>query len=166
MIIQQFHLQKVILQEVPMTFELGKPMNLGPGRRNTGLEYNIGSLKFLTSLEYRFDIVAKLKGAVFADAGNIWDITNSSFVDREAKFNGISSLSDFAIGTGFGVRYDLNFLILRFDIGFKTHEPYLKKISGLAIIIFQVPYTILELTTLFKEILERLKRIRKLLVFF
>jgi len=100
---------------------------LGPGRRNTGLEYNIGSLKFLTSLEYRFDIVAKLKGAVFADAGNIWDITNSSFVDREAKFNGISSLSDFAIGTGFGVRYDLNFLILRFDIGFKTHEPYLKE---------------------------------------
>ena len=62
---------------------------LGPGRRNTGLEYNIGSLKFLTSLEYRFDIVAKLKGAVFADAGNIWDITNSSFVDSEAKFKGL-----------------------------------------------------------------------------
>jgi outer membrane protein assembly factor BamA len=100
---------------------------LGPGRRNTGLEYNIGSLKFLTSLEYRFDIVAKLKGAVFADAGNIWDITNSSFVDSEAKFNGFSSLGDFAVGTGFGVRYDLNFLILRFDIGFKTHEPYLKE---------------------------------------
>jgi len=91
---------------------------LGPGRRNTGLEYNIGSLKFLTSLEYRFDIVAKLKGAIFADAGNIWDITNSSFVDREAKFNGISSLRDFAIGTGFGVRYDLNFLILRFNYPF------------------------------------------------
>lgn len=100
---------------------------LGPGRRNTGLEYNIGSLKFLTSLEYRFDIVAKLKGAIFADAGNIWDITNSSFVDSEAKFNGFSSLGDFAVGTGFGVRYDLNFLILRFDVGFKTHEPYLKE---------------------------------------
>lgn len=100
---------------------------LGPGRRNTGLEYNIGSLKFLTSIEYRFDIVAKLKGAVFADAGNIWDITNSSFVDSEAKFNGLSSFNDFAVGTGFGVRYDLNFLIFRFDIGFKTHEPYLKE---------------------------------------
>ena len=49
--------------------------DLGPGRRNTGLEYNVGSLKFLTSLEFRFDIVGKLKGAVFADAGNIWDIT-------------------------------------------------------------------------------------------
>ena len=100
---------------------------LGPGRRNTGLEYNIGSLKFLTSLEYRFDIVAKLKGAIFADAGNIWDISNSSFVDSEAKFNGFSSLSDFAVGTGFGVRYDFNFLIIRFDVGFKTHEPYLKE---------------------------------------
>ena len=100
---------------------------LGPGRRNTGLEYNIGSLKFLMSIEYRFDIVAKLKGAVFADAGNIWDITNSSFVDSEAKFNGLLSFNDFAVGTGFGVRYDLNFLIFRFDIGFKTHEPYLKE---------------------------------------
>jgi hypothetical protein len=98
---------------------------LGPGRRNTGLEYNVGSLKFLTSLEYRFDIIANLKGAVFADAGNIWDITNSSFVDSEAKFNGFSSLGDFAIGTGFGARLDFNFLILRFDVGFKTHEPYL-----------------------------------------
>jgi outer membrane translocation and assembly module TamA len=98
---------------------------LGPGRRNTGLEYNIGSLKFLTSLEYRFDIVANLKGAVFADAGNIWDITNSSFVDSEAKFNGLDSLSDIAIGTGFGARLDFNFLILRLDVGFKTHEPYL-----------------------------------------
>ena len=98
---------------------------LGPGKRNTGLEYNIGSLKFLTSLEYRFDIVANLKGAIFADAGNIWDVSNSSFVDDEARFNIKSSLSDIAIGTGFGARLDFNFLILRFDVGFKTHEPYL-----------------------------------------
>ena len=99
--------------------------DLGPGRRNTGLEYNVGSLKFLSSIEFRFDIVGKLKGAVFADAGNIWDITNSSFVDDKAKFNGFSSFNDFAMGTGFGTRLDFNFLILRFDVGFKTHEPYL-----------------------------------------
>jgi len=29
------------------------------------------------------------------------------------------------MGTGFGTRLDFNFLILRFDVGFKTHEPYL-----------------------------------------
>ena len=98
---------------------------LGPGSRNTGLEYNVGSLKFLTSAEYRFDVVSKLKGAVFIDAGNIWDITGSSFVDDESKFSDLSSLEDIAIGSGFGARLDFNFLVLRFDIGFKTYEPYL-----------------------------------------
>lgn len=98
---------------------------LGPGSRNTGLEFNVGSLKFLTSAEYRFDVISKLKGAIFIDAGNIWDITGSSFVDDDAKFNNLSSLEDMAIGSGFGARLDFNFLILRLDIGFKTYEPYL-----------------------------------------
>jgi outer membrane translocation and assembly module TamA len=98
---------------------------LGPGRRNSGLEFNVGSLKFLTSAEYRFNVVGKLKGALFVDAGNIWDITGATFVDEEAKFNGLSSLKDIAIGSGIGARVDFNFLILRFDIGFKTYEPYL-----------------------------------------
>ena len=65
--------------------------DLGPGNRNSGLEYNIGSLKFLTSAEYRFDLFGSLKGALFVDAGNIWDITNSIFAEDEAKFNGINS---------------------------------------------------------------------------
>jgi len=98
---------------------------LGPGIRQTGLEYNIGSFKFLTSAEYRFDVFSKLKGALFLDAGNIWDITGSSFVDSEAKFTGLNSLKDIAIGSGFGARVDFGFLILRFDVGFKTYEPYL-----------------------------------------
>ncbi|WP_298879143.1 BamA/TamA family outer membrane protein [uncultured Polaribacter sp.] len=98
---------------------------LGPGSRNTGLEFNVGSLKLLTSAEYRFNVVSKLKGALFIDAGNIWDITGSSFVDEKSKFNNLSSLKDIAIGSGFGTRLDFSFLILRFDVGFKTYEPYL-----------------------------------------
>ncbi|MCL7753749.1 BamA/TamA family outer membrane protein [Polaribacter sp. Z022] len=98
---------------------------LGPGSRNTGLEFNVGSLKLLTSAEYRFNVVSKLKGALFIDAGNIWDITGSSFVDEKSKFNNFSSLKDIAIGSGFGARLDFSFLILRFDVGFKTYEPYL-----------------------------------------
>ena len=98
---------------------------LGPGSRNTGLEFNVGSLKFLTSAEYRFDVVSKLKGALFIDAGNIWDITGSKFVDDDAKFTDSSSLKDIAIGSGFGARLDFSFLILRLDVGFKTYEPYL-----------------------------------------
>jgi len=99
---------------------------LGPGSRNSGLEFNVGSFKFLTSAEYRFNLVSSLKGALFLDAGNIWDISGSEFVDEDAKFKNISSLKDVAIGSGFGVRYDLNFFVLRLDVGFKTYEPYLK----------------------------------------
>ncbi len=99
--------------------------DLGPGSTSPGLEYNVGNFKFLTSLEYRFDLIGKLKGALFIDAGNIWDITNSSFIDSKAKFSGLQSLKQIAVGSGFGVRYDFNFLVLRLDIGFKTHEPYL-----------------------------------------
>ena len=100
--------------------------DLGPGRRNSGLEYNIGSLKFLTSIEYRFDMFGSLKGALFVDAGNIWDITNSIFVEEKSKFNGINSIKDIAVGSGFGLRYDFNFLVFRLDLGFKMHEPYLE----------------------------------------
>ncbi len=99
--------------------------DLGPGRRLPGLEYNIGSLKFLTSFEYRFDIAGNLKSAIFMDAGNIWDITNSSLVDEESRFSGLKSLTDMAVGTGFGVRYDFKFLVARLDLGFKVREPYL-----------------------------------------
>ncbi|MBL4606105.1 MAG: BamA/TamA family outer membrane protein [Flavobacteriaceae bacterium] len=100
--------------------------DLGPGTRNSGLEYNIGSLKFLTSAEYRFNLFGSLKGAFFIDAGNIWDITNSIFAEDEAKFDGFKSLNDIAVGSGFGLRYDFSFLVFRLDLGFKTREPYLR----------------------------------------
>lgn len=99
--------------------------DLGPGGRNSGLEFNIGSFKFLTSVEYRFDVVSRLKGALFIDAGNIWDISGSSFVEEDAKLTSFSSLKNIAVGSGFGARLDFNFLILRLDVGFKTYEPYL-----------------------------------------
>lgn len=98
---------------------------LGPGSRNTGLEYNVGSFKFLSSAEYRFDVFSRLKGALFVDAGNIWDISGSSLVDEDSKFTGFDSLKDIAVGSGFGARLDFSFLIVRLDIGFKTYEPYL-----------------------------------------
>jgi len=104
-----------------------KTYDLGPGSSKTGLEYNVGNFKFITSLEYRFDITNSLKGALFIDAGNIWDITNSKLTTPNEKFLGLKSLKNIAIGSGFGVRYDFNFLVLRLDLGFKTYEPYLEQ---------------------------------------
>lgn len=102
-----------------------KTYELGPGSTAPGLEYNVGNFKFLTSLEYRFDLISNLKGALFIDAGNIWELTDSKFVDSKAKLDGFDALKQIAVGSGFGARYDFNFLVLRLDIGFKTHEPYL-----------------------------------------
>ena len=33
-------------------------------------------------------------------------------------------LKDIALGTGFGLRYDMQFLVLRFDVGIALHLPY------------------------------------------
>ena len=99
--------------------------DLGPGSSKSGLEYNVGNLKFISSLEYRFKIINSIKGALFVDAGNIWDISNSNVTTSEAKFSGLNSIKDIAIGSGFGLRYDLSFILLRLDLGFKTYEPYL-----------------------------------------
>ena len=111
----------------PNDLRAWKIYDLGPGSTQSGLEFNVGNLKFISSLEYRFKIINSVKGALFIDAGNIWDITNSSVTTSEARFNGIDSLKDIAIGSGFGVRYDLSFILIRLDLGFKTYEPYLPK---------------------------------------
>ena len=101
-----------------------KIYDIGPGSIRNGLEYNVGSLKILSSLEYRFKIINSVKGALFVDAGNIWDITKTDLIEDKGKFKGIKSLNQIAVGTGFGIRYDFNFLVIRLDLGFKTYEPY------------------------------------------
>ena len=101
--------------------------DLGPGSELSSLEFNVGSLKLTSNLEYRFKLINNLNGALFIDAGNIWDITNSPLSSSGAKFDSFSSIKDIAIGSGFGARYDFGFLIFRLDLGFKTYEPYISE---------------------------------------
>lgn len=103
-----------------------KTYELGPGSSNSGLEFNIGNFKLLSSLEYRFKVFNSIHGAIFMDAGNIWNLSNaSSTASEEEIFSGFKSLESTAIGSGAGIRYDFNFLVLRLDLAFKTFEPYL-----------------------------------------
>ncbi|MDG3580757.1 BamA/TamA family outer membrane protein [Galbibacter pacificus] len=103
-----------------------QPYSLGPGRTDNINDFNEANLKLAFNLEYRFNLIGDFKGALFADAGNIWNFLDD--VDDEAAvFEGISSLSEIALGTGFGIRYDFNFFVLRFDIGFKTYDPSYQK---------------------------------------
>ncbi|MPT36084.1 MAG: outer membrane protein assembly factor, partial [Flavobacterium sp.] len=69
-----------------------------------------------------FNIFNKLNGALFADAGNIWNVFDN-VTDEESVFEGFKSLQDLALGTGIGFRYDLNFFVIRLDVGFKTYNP-------------------------------------------
>ena len=96
--------------------------NLGPGSTASTNEFNEANLKIHLSTEYRFPVTGSFLGAIFVDAGNIWNVLDD-IDDPRATFTGIKSLKDIAIGTGFGLRYDFNFFVLRGDIGFKTYDP-------------------------------------------
>ena len=99
---------------------------LGPGSSNNFNEFNEANFKLSFNLEYRFPIIRKIKGALFVDAGNIWNILDD--VDDPAfRFDGLKDLNEIAVGTGFGLRYDFNFFVFRLDTGFKTHNPALSK---------------------------------------
>ena len=96
--------------------------NLGPGSTSSNNEFNEANLKLAFSMEYRYNIFGNLNGALFVDAGNIWNVLDE-VEDPDATFIGLKSFEDTAVGAGFGLRYDFSFFILRFDIGFKAHDP-------------------------------------------
>ena len=100
---------------------------LGPGATPPDtIRYSIlrsgGDFKLETNFEYRFPIYKIVKGAVFVDAGNIWVFHDPA--TREV-FKLKKVLSEFAVGTGFGIRFDASFFILRFDLAIPLRKPWL-----------------------------------------
>ncbi|MEJ8757260.1 BamA/TamA family outer membrane protein [Pontibacter sp. H259] len=87
-----------------------------------------GEIKLEGNIEYRFPLAGFFKGAVFLDAGNIWllkdEINEEGDIDREGgKFESSQFLSQLAIGTGVGLRVDVEFFVLRFDLGIPVKNP-------------------------------------------
>ena len=109
--------------------------SLGPGsyRSDAGNTYSYmdqtGNLKFEANVEYRFNLLGNLNGAIFLDAGNIW-LLKDDIARPGGKF-GLSKLGkEIALGTGAGLRYDLSFLVIRLDAGIGLHAPYETSKSG------------------------------------
>lgn len=100
--------------------------SLGPGSGNSVLDYNEANFKLTFNLEYRFPIMGAFKGAVFTDAGNIWNVFDDTSFE-EFKFKSFSSLQDIGISSGIGFRYDFGFFVFRLDIGNKTYNPALER---------------------------------------
>lgn len=81
-----------------------------------------GDMKFLANLEYRPRLFGNLYGAVFLDAGNVWKMHDD--YRTGGKFQMKNALKEMALGTGIGVRYDMDFLVIRLDWGIGLHLPY------------------------------------------
>ncbi|CAH8281715.1 surface antigen-like variable number repeat protein [Mariniflexile fucanivorans] len=96
--------------------------SLGPGSSESSNEFNEANLKLALSVEQRFNIFGSLNGAIFVDAGNIWNVLDD-VTDENSTFTSFKSLKDIALGSGLGLRYDFSFFVFRFDIGFKTYDP-------------------------------------------
>ena len=89
-----------------------------------------GDMKLQGNLEYRTRLTGNLEGAVFLDVGNVWDLYHD-YDDEEINqeldymnFHFGKSFKDLAVGTGVGLRYDLDFLVIRLDWGIGLHVPY------------------------------------------
>ncbi len=96
--------------------------SLGPGSTGGPNEFNEANFKLTANVEYRFPIAGYLKGAIFGDAGNIWNINNNE-TDPKSRFSGLQSLKDIAIAGGFGLRVDFTYFIIRFDLAYKIYNP-------------------------------------------
>ena len=101
--------------------------SLGPGRYhgNSGsLDYvnHTGDIKLDLNVEYRTHLFWKLNGAAFIDAGNVWTL-KSRYSDDTGQFAFNRFYKEIAVSYGLGVRFDLDFLILRFDGGMKAINP-------------------------------------------
>ncbi|HTF17967.1 MAG TPA: BamA/TamA family outer membrane protein [Chryseolinea sp.] len=121
-----------------------RPRRLGPGSFppphstnpvGDGLfDYSIekpSEILLEASIELRQKLFGFVNGAVFVDAGNVWNFNPQNVQaedgtivqDESAQFSVKRFYKEFGVGTGFGLRFDFSFLILRFDVGMKVYDP-------------------------------------------
>ncbi len=81
-----------------------------------------GDVKLLMNLEYRPKLFGDLYGAIFLDAGNVWNLHDDEVTS--GKFQVKDFFRQMALGTGVGVRYDLGMFVIRVDWGIGLHLPY------------------------------------------
>ena len=100
---------------------------LGPGGYHTAdgkvnFVNQTGNLQLLLSAEYRTKLFWKFNGAAFIDAGNIWNTRRYADIpDSQFKFNKV--WKQIAVAYGIGLRFNMDYFILRFDAGMKAINP-------------------------------------------
>lgn len=105
--------------------------SVGPGTfqqnaDNKGFLQLGGDVKIETNAEYRFNIFRFFKGALFADAGNVWQL-KSNPANTVSPFTFNKFYNEIAVGAGIGFRIDVTFFIFRFDLAIPLRKPWLEK---------------------------------------
>lgn len=107
--------------------------SLGPGTYNADTSNSqpigsffdkTGNVRLEANLEYRFPIYSFFKGAIFADAGNIWNTVANPIFEGKDTFTS-NFIKELGIGTGIGLRIDVQGFVLRFDVAAPFHDPAL-----------------------------------------
>lgn len=100
---------------------------LGPGGVQQAGVYAVGDLKLSSSLEYRFPLSKRFEGALFVDAGNIWNVYRSGEGPREVNPQSIFHFNTFyqqlGIGSGLGLRYNFGYFLMRLDVAWRIRDP-------------------------------------------
>ena len=130
----------------PNSLRAAEAYAYGPGNFHS-FKYNqnffhAGDVKLEANFELRFPIVWKINGAVFIDAGNVWNWRNTSELLSSEDYaaycetmglteelqDGIignpNIAKQIALGTGAGLRLDIDGLVVRLDLGIGIHAPY------------------------------------------
>jgi hypothetical protein len=84
-----------------------------------------GDIKLEANAEYRFGIYRFIKGALFVDAGNVW-LQKSNPAKNVSPFAIGSCMNELAVGAGVGLRIDVSFFVLRFDLAMPLRKPWLE----------------------------------------
>lgn len=99
---------------------------VGPGNAQLDTTFSIpnqtGDIRLEGNIEYRFPLFWNFDGAVFVDAGNVWNMKQDSGAD-ESKFKFNNFYKQIALDWGAGLRLNLGFVLLRLDMGIKTYDP-------------------------------------------
>jgi len=115
--------------------------SVGPGTYETPVNSRYlteepGDVKMEFNSEFRFPIAGIIYGATFIDAGNVW--TYNEDPGRPGSQFSAKFLNELAWGAGVGLRFDITFLVLRFDVAFPIRKPWLP--SGQQWVINQINF--------------------------
>ena len=102
------------------------PLRLGPGSLQDQGTINGGEIKLLGSLEMRSIIVRDVLAAewvftTFTDFGNVW-LGPRSEQSEEGLFKIDEFYRQIAVGAGYGIRLDWDFVIFRIEMAYRIHD--------------------------------------------